>query len=91
MAQASICREKARSDPVHDDYWIDEAVAWLQRATGAGDKNIVTHGIDDGRMIPKRVHASCTLFCEFWWAHKGSNLGPLSGSYRRPHGLISGL
>jgi hypothetical protein len=47
---------------VHDDDWIDEAVAWLQRAVGAGDKNTVTHGDDDGRMIPKRVRASCPIF-----------------------------
>jgi hypothetical protein len=62
MAQASICRGKARSDPVHDEDWIDEAVAWLQRAVGAGDKNTVTHGDDDGRMISKRVRASCPIF-----------------------------
>ena len=32
IAQASLCRDKARADPARYDYWIDEAVAWHQRA-----------------------------------------------------------
>jgi hypothetical protein len=35
IAQASICREKAQADPARYDYWIDEAIAWLQRAIEA--------------------------------------------------------
>ncbi len=36
LAQASICREKAHADPARHDYWIDEAIFWLQRAIGPG-------------------------------------------------------
>jgi hypothetical protein len=50
IAQASICREKAQCDPARHDYWIDEAIVWLQRALAA------THEIHEGRMVPKRVH-----------------------------------
>jgi hypothetical protein len=56
MAQAAICREKARADPAHHDYWIDEAIRWLQRAIPTVHKNAVTHEIRDGRLIPKQVH-----------------------------------
>jgi hypothetical protein len=30
--QASVCRDKAQADPERHDYWIDEAIVWLQRA-----------------------------------------------------------
>jgi hypothetical protein len=56
LAQASVCRERAQSDPVHYDFWIDEAIVWLQRAIGASHHNAVAHGVDDGRMIPRRLH-----------------------------------
>jgi hypothetical protein len=56
LAQAAICREKAQADPAHYDYWIDEAIAWLQRAIGTGEKRAVSHAIQDGRMIAKQVH-----------------------------------
>ena len=56
LAQASICRQKAQADPVHYDYWIDEAIVWLQRAIGTSDKKAVTHEVRDGRMIAKQVH-----------------------------------
>lgn len=36
IAQASACREKAHADPGRHDYWIDEAVAWHQRAIQPG-------------------------------------------------------
>ena len=52
IEQASACREKAQSDPARHDYWIDEAVVWLQRATEARHENAVTHEIH-GRMVPK--------------------------------------
>jgi hypothetical protein len=45
LVQASICREKARADPAHHDYWIDQAVVWLQRAIQASRGNAVTHPI----------------------------------------------
>jgi hypothetical protein len=56
LAQASICRRKAQADPMHYDYWIDEAIVWLQRAIGTGHKKAVTHEVRDGRMIAKQVH-----------------------------------
>jgi hypothetical protein len=55
LVQVSICREKAEADPSHYDFWIDQAVVWLQRAISARHENAVTHEIHDGRMIQKRV------------------------------------
>jgi hypothetical protein len=45
IKQASACREKAQSDPAQHDYWIDEAVVWLQRAIETRYSNAVTHEI----------------------------------------------
>jgi len=56
LVQAAICREKAQADPAHYDRWIDEAIVWLQRAIGTGQRSAVTHLVQDGRMIPKQVH-----------------------------------
>jgi hypothetical protein len=50
LVQASICREKAKADPARYDYWIDQAIVWLQRAIQASRGNAVTHA------IPKRAH-----------------------------------
>jgi hypothetical protein len=52
IAQASICRQKAKADPTRYDYWIDQAVLWLQRAIQARRGKAVTYDIRDGRMIP---------------------------------------
>jgi hypothetical protein len=35
------------------DYWIDQAVVWLQRAMQASRGNVATYEINDGRMIAK--------------------------------------
>jgi hypothetical protein len=51
--QVSICREKAQADPARRDYWIDEAVVWLQRSIEARGGVAVTYEVHDGRMIPK--------------------------------------
>jgi hypothetical protein len=56
IAQAAICRKKARADPAHHDYWIDEAIVWLQRAISTRHRNAATYEIRDGRLIPKQVH-----------------------------------
>jgi hypothetical protein len=56
IAQAAICREKAQADPAHHDYWIDEAIGWLQRAIPTVHKTPSLHEIRDGRSIPKPVH-----------------------------------
>ena len=55
LVQASMCREKTRADPVRNDYWIDQAIVWLQRAMQSRRANPVAHEIHDGRMIPKRA------------------------------------
>lgn len=52
LVQASICREKAQADPARCDYWIDQAVVWLQRAIQARRGKAVAYEVDDGRMIP---------------------------------------
>jgi hypothetical protein len=56
LAQASTCREKAQADPALYDYWIDQAVVWLQRAIKARRGKAVTYDIGDGRIIPKPTH-----------------------------------
>ena len=48
IAQASICREKARVDTARYDYWIDQAVVWLQRAIRARRGKAVAYDIRDG-------------------------------------------
>jgi hypothetical protein len=55
IAQASICREKARADPARYDHWIDQSVVWLQRAIQARRRKAVTYDIREGRMIPRSV------------------------------------
>jgi hypothetical protein len=30
IAQASVCREKAQTEPDHQEHWIDEAIKWLE-------------------------------------------------------------
>ena len=54
IAQAAACREKAQADPDRYDYWIDQAIVWLQRGVQA--ESAVTHEIHDGRMVSKRAH-----------------------------------
>jgi hypothetical protein len=55
LVQASICRENAQADPARYDYWIDEAVVWLQRAISTRCQKAVIHEIHGGRMIPKQA------------------------------------
>jgi hypothetical protein len=52
LVQAPMC-EKAQADPMRYDYWIDQAIVWLQRAMQSSLGNAVTYEIHDGRMIPK--------------------------------------
>jgi hypothetical protein len=47
LVQASICREKAKADPARYDYWIDQAIVWLQRAIQASRGNAATHAIHE--------------------------------------------
>jgi hypothetical protein len=53
IAQASICRQKAKADPARYDHWIDRAIVWLQRAIQVRRGKAVTYDIRDGRMIPR--------------------------------------
>lgn len=55
LKNAADCREKAKSDPAHADYWTDEAIIWLQRAIETGGDGAITYEVRDGRMIPKRA------------------------------------
>jgi hypothetical protein len=55
LVQASMCREKAEADPVRNDYWIDRAIVWHQRAVQSSRANAVADEIHGGRMIPKRA------------------------------------
>ena len=48
IAQASICRAKTQVDPTRYDYWIDQAVVWLQRAIQARRGKAVAYDIRDG-------------------------------------------
>ena len=32
LAQAAVCREKAEADAVNQDFWISEAIRWLELA-----------------------------------------------------------
>jgi hypothetical protein len=69
IAQASISREKAQGDPARHDYWIDEAIVWLQRAIEARRENMVTREVRDGRMLPEHIRAAtpgqdCLIFFE---------------------------
>ena len=52
LAKAAVCRERAKNDTAHADYWIEQAVNWLQRAAQT-DREAVTYEVRDGRMIPK--------------------------------------
>jgi hypothetical protein len=56
LVQASMCREKAQADPARYDYWIDQAIVWLQRAIQNNHRNAVTHENHDEHMIPKTTH-----------------------------------
>jgi hypothetical protein len=48
LAQASACREKAEADPANRNYWIDEAIKWLERAVTSTGGVAVTYETKDG-------------------------------------------
>jgi len=56
LVQASICRERAQADPARYDYWIDEAILWLQRAINPLREIAVIHEVHHGRMVSKQAH-----------------------------------
>ena len=42
LGQARACREKAETDPANRDYWIDEAIKWLERAVAPVGHIVIT-------------------------------------------------
>jgi hypothetical protein len=52
LSKAAACRERAKIDAAHADYWTDQAIDWLQCAART-KREAVTYEVRDGRMIPK--------------------------------------
>jgi hypothetical protein len=53
IAQASICREMAQTEPERQEYWVDESIRWLERAIERSDDVAVSYEVIDGRLIAK--------------------------------------
>jgi hypothetical protein len=53
IAQASVCRENARTDPERQEYWIDETIRWLERAVERSGDIADTYEVKDGRLVAK--------------------------------------
>jgi hypothetical protein len=53
VAQASVCREKAQTEPQRQEYWIDESISWLERAIEQSGDVSVSYEVIDGRLVPK--------------------------------------
>jgi hypothetical protein len=53
LANAADCRERARHDAAHADYWTDRAIDWLQRAAETS-REAFTHEMRGGQMIVKQ-------------------------------------
>ena len=47
IAQASVCREKARTDPERQEYWIDETIRWLERAVERSGDIAISYEVKD--------------------------------------------
>nr|WP_249797828.1 hypothetical protein [Bradyrhizobium sp. 199] len=60
MHQADAFREKALADPEHHDRWIDEAIAWLERAMEAGGRAAVTIDADMGSLVAEPARTANT-------------------------------
>lgn len=48
---ASVCREKAQTEPERQEYWIDESIRWLERAIERSGNTAVSYEVKDGRLI----------------------------------------
>jgi hypothetical protein len=46
-----VCREKARTDPERQEYWIDESIRWLERAIERSGDVAVSYEVKDGRLV----------------------------------------
>jgi len=53
VAQASVCRKKAQTEPERQEYWIDESIRWLERAIEQSGDVSVSYEVIDGRLVPK--------------------------------------
>jgi hypothetical protein len=51
ISQASVCREKARTEPERQQYWIDESIGWLERAIERSGDIAVSYEVKDGRLV----------------------------------------
>ena len=51
IAQASVCRENARTDPERQEYWIDETIRWLERAVERSGDIADSYEVKDGRLV----------------------------------------
>jgi hypothetical protein len=55
LAEAAACRIKAEADPANRDYWVDEAIKWLERAVDRQSPPMaVSLEVDDGSSSPMR-------------------------------------
>jgi hypothetical protein len=46
-----VCREKARTDPERQEYWIDETIRWLERAVERSGDIADSYEVKDGRLV----------------------------------------
>jgi hypothetical protein len=51
ITQAAVCRKNAKTDPEHQEYWIDETIRWLERAIGRPGDVAVSYEVTDGRLV----------------------------------------
>jgi hypothetical protein len=51
ITQAAVCRKNAKTDPEHQEYWIDETIKWLERAIGRSGGVAVSYEVIDGRLV----------------------------------------
>ena len=42
LIRAADCREQAAADPLNHDYWVDEAIKWLELAHAPVSQVVVT-------------------------------------------------
>ncbi len=56
IAQASVCREKARAEPERQEYWIDESIRWLERTIERSCDIAMSYEVKDGRLIATDEH-----------------------------------
>jgi hypothetical protein len=48
---ASVYRERARTEPERQEYWIDESIRWLERAIERSGNIAVSYEVKDGRLV----------------------------------------